>query len=210
MPTFTPQRWPTRWPTGQPGSSPPAEAGKRYAFPVGGATEYVRFPDRLPAVAPLPLMSPVVGRVREPWTVSFEKDLGPVAEWVDDRLAGRLEITNRNWRKRLDDLRFSLVDPSGGLADRPAEFTIDGVEHIVGLMNSGKTTLTDLITIDGARNRGKRVLQVVGSVGDVYAKVSFLRAAGHRRGPADRAQLPRRARRPLLAHHGRGISGPRP
>jgi hypothetical protein len=157
---------------------PPAEAGKRYAFPVAGVTEYVRFPDRLPAVPPLPLMSPVAGRVREPWTVSFEKDLGPVAEWVDDQLAGRPEITNRNWRKRLDDLRFSLTDPSGGLADRPAEFTIYGVEHIVGLMNSGKTTLTDLITIDGARNRGKRVLQVVGSVGDVYAKVSFLRTLG--------------------------------
>ena len=58
------------------------------------------------------------------------------------------------------------------------EFTIDGVDHIVGLMNSGKTTLTDLIVIDGARNRGKRSCIVVGSVGDVYAKVSFLRALG--------------------------------
>ena len=45
-------------------------------------------------------------------------------------------------------------------------------------MNSGKTTLTDLIVIDGALNRGKRFCIVVGSVGDVYAKVSFLRALG--------------------------------
>src|SRR5262249_25677246 len=43
---------------------------------------------------------------------------------------------------------------------------------------SGKTTLADLITIDGVRNRSKRVCLVVSSVGDVYAKVSFLQALG--------------------------------
>jgi pPIWI RE three-gene island domain Z len=158
---------------------PPAEAGKRYAFTAAGATEYVRFPSELPSAAPVPLMSPAASRVRERWTVSFEKDLGPAAEWVDEQLAGRPDITNRNWRKRLDDLWFSLVDETGGgLEDRPAEFAIDGTDHIVGLMNSGKTTLTDLIVIDGALNRGKRSCIVVGSVGDVYAKVSFLRALG--------------------------------
>jgi hypothetical protein len=158
---------------------PPAEAGKRYAFTAAGATEYVRLPGQLPAATPLPLMSPTPSRARERWIVSFEKDLGPAAEWVDEQLAGRPEITNRNWRKRLDDLWFSLVDDTGsGLEDRPAEFTINGAHHIVGLMNSGKTTLTDLIVIDGALNRGKRSCIVVGSVGDVYAKVSFLRALG--------------------------------
>ena len=76
-------------------------------------------------------------------------------------------------------LRLSLADPdAGGLRAGAGEFTIDGVEHIVGLMNSGKTTLTDLITVDGVLDRGKRVCQVVSSVGDVYAKVSFLRALG--------------------------------
>jgi hypothetical protein len=158
---------------------PPADAGKRYAFTAAGATEYVRFPSQLPAAAPVPLMSPASSRVRERWTVSFKKDLGPAAEWVDRQLADCPDITNRNWRKRLDDLWLSLVDKaSGGLEDRPAEFTIDGTDHIVGLMNSGKTTLTDLIVIDGACNRGKRSCIVVGSVGDVYAKVSFLRALG--------------------------------
>lgn len=158
---------------------PPAEAGKRYAFTTAGATEYVRFPDRLPAAAPLPLMSPVPARRRERWTVSFAGDLAPVAEWIDEQLADRPDITNRNWKRRLDDLRFSVADPSAGqLRDGPEEFTIDGVEHIVGLMNSGKTTLADLITIDGVKNRSKRVCLVVGSVGDVYAKVSFLRVLG--------------------------------
>jgi hypothetical protein len=158
---------------------PPAEAGKRYAFTAAEATEYVRFPSQLPAAAPVPLMPPAASRVRERWTVSFEKDLGPAAEWVDRQLADRPDITNRNWRKRLDDLWLSLVDETGSaLEDQPAEFTIDGTNHIVGLMNSGKTTLTDLIVIDGACNRGKHSCIVLGSVGDVYAKVSFLRALG--------------------------------
>src|SRR5712691_5521903 len=158
---------------------PPAEAGKRYQFTAAGATEYVRFPDRLPPVGPLAVMSPVPSRHREPWMVSFGRDLAPVAEWVDEQIADKPGITNRNWRKRLDDLRFSVADPaSGQLQDLPEEFAIDGVEHIVGLMNSGKTTLTDLIVIDGVKNRSKRVCVVVGSVGDVYAKVSFLRMLG--------------------------------
>jgi polynucleotide 5'-kinase involved in rRNA processing len=38
--------------------------------------------------------------------------------------------------------------------DRPDEFTLDGVAHIVGLTNSGKTTLADLITIHRVRDHG--------------------------------------------------------
>lgn len=157
---------------------PVAEAGKRYAFTAGGTTEYVRLPDQLPAATPLPLMTPARARHREQWAVSFTKDLAPVARWIDERLADRPDITNRNWDKRLHDLRFSVADPSTGQLRDRTELTIDGAEHVVGLMNSGKTTLADLITVDGARNRAKRVCLVVGSVIDVYAKVSFLRALG--------------------------------
>lgn len=157
----------------------PAQAGKRYQFPVEGGAEYVRLPDHLPDVGTLPLLGIVPERTREPWHVSFDQDLRPTAEKIDMLLEKRPDIGNRNWARRLETLRFSQADADAGvLRDRAAEFTIDGVEHIVGLMNSGKTTLTDLITVDGVLNRGKRVCQVTSSVGDVYAKVSFLRALG--------------------------------
>jgi hypothetical protein len=161
------------------GQHPLAEVGKRYEFTAAGATEYVRFPSQLPAPGPLPLMSPALERHREPWTVSFEQDLLPTARWIDERVASRPDIMNRDWERRLGDLIFSMADPStGNLLDDQPGFTINGVEHIVGLMNSGKTTLADLVTVDGVKNRSKRVCLVVSSVGDVYAKVSFLRTLG--------------------------------
>ena len=164
------------------GQHPPAEAGKRYLFAVRGGTELRASPG---SACPAAGAGPPLGTV----AASGRASRGPsrstrifsrAAERIDALLGGQPDIRNRDWVKApWTKLRLSLADPdAGGLRDRPGEFTIDGVEHIVGLMNSGKTTLTDLITVDGVLNRGKRVCQVVSSVGDVYAKVSFLRALG--------------------------------
>src|SRR5207237_482317 len=111
-----------------------------------GGAEYVRLPDHLPVAGELPLLGVVPERAREPWTVSFREDLLRTAEEIDELLKKRPDIRNRNWVRRMETLRFGLADPdTGDLRYRPEKFTIDGVEHIVGLMNSGKTTLTDLI-----------------------------------------------------------------
>jgi hypothetical protein len=119
-------------------------------------------------------------RQPEPWTISFKKDLEPTAKWIDKQLVHRPDIKNRNWVKRLtEDMRFSAVDQtSPKLVDQPERFVIDGVEHVVGLMNSGKTTLADLLTVNRVREHGNRVCLVVSSVGDVLTKVSFLRTLG--------------------------------
>ena len=161
------------------GQSQQAEAGKRYQFPVQGGFEFVHLPDRLPETGQVPMLGTAAERAREPWHVSFDEDLSRAAKQIDTLLEQRLDIRNRDWVRRLGTLRMSLADPvSGDLRAGAKEFTIDGAEHVVGLMNSGKTTLTDLITVDGVLFRGKRVCQVVSSVGDVYAKVSFLRSLG--------------------------------
>lgn len=158
---------------------PPAQADKRYSFTVNGRTEFVQLPAGLPMPTAVPMLEPATSRARESWTVSFEKHLAPTAAWIDEQLANRPDIRNRNFTKRLADMRFNTVDRNGdGLIDRPDEFVIDGVEHIVGLMNSGKTTFADLLTIQRVRDHGNRVCLVVSSVGDVYGRVSFLRALG--------------------------------
>ncbi|MEV6527214.1 hypothetical protein AB0M43_35315 [Longispora sp. NPDC051575] len=159
---------------------PAAQPGERYTFQASGKTHHVQFPSVLPLVVPIEPIRPQTARVRQPWTISFDKDLATTAAWVDEQLATRPDITNRNFTKRLTaDMRFNTVDPASvELIDRPADFTLDGVEHFVGLMNSGKTTLADLITINRVRDHDDRVGLVVSSVGDVFAKVSFLRALG--------------------------------
>jgi hypothetical protein len=158
---------------------PPAEAGRRYTFLASGVPQVVQLPDQIPSAEPVEALCPASGRRREPWTISFGRDLKSAAAWIDTRLEKRPDITNRDFSKRLGDIRFAGVDPDApDLVDRPDEFTLDGVAHIVGLMNSGKTTLADLITIHRVRDHGNRVCLVVSSVADVYGKVSFLRSLG--------------------------------
>jgi hypothetical protein len=158
---------------------PPAEAGRRYTFSAAGGPEIVQLPDQIPSAEPVQALRPAPGRRREPWTISFGRDLKPTAAWIDEQLQKRPDITNCDFSKRLGDMRFAGVDPDApDLVDRPDEFTLDGVAHIVGLMNSGKTTLADLITVHRVRDHGSRVCLVVSSVADVYGKVSFLRSLG--------------------------------
>lgn len=162
-------------------SYPPAQAGRRYWFALDDdRVEYVQFPDRLPTGPAVTALQPPQARTRPTWDVSFSQDLERTAAWVDEKLESRPDITNRNWVKRLrENIRFNTVDPHGAnLIDKPDTFRIDGVTHIVGLMNSGKTTLTDLIAIDRVKHHHNRVGIVVSSVGDVLAKVSFLRRLG--------------------------------
>ncbi|MGA5298902.1 hypothetical protein ACPCHT_03190 [Nucisporomicrobium flavum] len=163
------------------GSWPPAEAGGRYSFRTGQDREiHVQLPRALPSPRPVAAIVPRPRRVREPWDISFPDDLERTARWVDDVLAARPEVTNRDWERRLrENIRFSaVVSGRRNLVDRPATFRIDGLVHMVGLMNSGKTTLTDLIAIDRVRFHGNRVGVVVSSVSDVLAKVGFFRTLG--------------------------------
>lgn len=159
--------------------NPLAEAGRRYSFRLTDNREVeVQLPRQLPAPQSITAITPRTERVRTPWDISFA-DLERTAGWIDDVLATRPDVTNRDWRRRLRDIRFSAVDPRRrDLVDRPRTFRIDGLSHIVGLMNSGKTTLTDLLTIDRVKFHGNRVGIVVGSVSDVLAKVGFFRTLG--------------------------------
>lgn len=158
---------------------PPAPAGRRYTFPVDGGMERVHLPDTLPPTEPAARLPIPAARGREPWNITM-KELFDTGGKIDDLLVDKPHITNRNWVYRLQEkMRFSAVDKHGtGLIHSPESFDVDGLEHIVGLMNSGKTTLTDALTINRVAEHGNRVGMVVGSVGDVYAKVSFLRSLG--------------------------------
>ncbi len=45
------------------------------------------------------MLQPVTLRVRDSWTVSFEKHLAPTAAWIDEQLTNRPDIRNRHFTK---------------------------------------------------------------------------------------------------------------
>ncbi|MEE4544093.1 hypothetical protein V2S66_19205 [Streptomyces sp. V4-01] len=142
-----------------------------------GSVEQVLIPETFAPDPPPPVLEPVRSRTRTPLPVTSE-DLHWAAEQLDALLAEHPQITNRDFVKRLEDMDFAAVDAVSGTLVGPVDgFTIDGVFGLVGLMNSGKSTLLDLLALIAVR-RGGKVGYLLSSGSDVYAKVSFLRALG--------------------------------
>lgn len=154
----------------------PAAPGSTCWFRLeDGTDEYVRFPDWLPSGLPLRVGQPVQARRRRPFPVTREQLAAAFAE-MDERLKAHPEVANRNFCTRR--LNFATVDTeTGQVTDGMKELVVDGVLHGIGLMNSGKSTLLDGLTYV-AVGRGMKVGVVLRSVGDVLAKVNFLRALG--------------------------------
>ncbi|MEU6825453.1 hypothetical protein ABZ921_32965 [Streptomyces atriruber] len=164
-----------------PASVRPAPMGSTVSFTrADGSWESAHLPDWLAADAPLQLADPVASRRRAPFLFT-RGELRTIATYVDTLLKDQPHITNRNWAARLATMEFAVPDPSAGTLDDLTEddrpLALDGILHLVGLMNSGKSTLMDLLTVLAVR-RGLRVGYLLASAADVYAKTSFLRALG--------------------------------
>lgn len=165
----------------RPASIRPAAVGCTMSFTrADGSWESAHLPDWVPADEPLKLVDPVVSRRRVPFLFT-RGELRTIATSVDTLLEDQPHITNRDWAARLATMEFAVPDPVAGtlddLADDDRPLTLDGILHLVGLMNSGKSTLMDLLTVLAVR-RGLRVGYLLASAADVYAKTAFLRALG--------------------------------
>ncbi|WP_181138388.1 hypothetical protein [Streptomyces sp. Ru73] len=142
-----------------------------------GSTESVHIPKWInPGEAPVPA-PPSTARTRE--VFSFTRhELVSTGEEMDRRLVHHPHVLNGDFAGRLRDLDMAVPNPATGqLRDDCTRFEVDGTMHSVGLMNSGKSTLLDGLTVL-AVNRGMRGGYVLPSVGDSFAKTSLLRALG--------------------------------
>lgn len=157
----------------------PAIPGRTYTFKCrGGREEQVLIPDDVAPLPPPPALETQRERRRESWSIDLDDDLTPVAKEIDEILGGKPEVEDGDYVGRLRRMVFSRVDDaSGSLDEERRDLTFDGVEHVVGLMNSGKSTLADLVTVERVR-KGFHVTLVLRSVTDVYAKVSWLSHLG--------------------------------
>ncbi|MEV6987018.1 hypothetical protein AB0M95_37980 [Sphaerisporangium sp. NPDC051017] len=157
----------------------PAPPGSLVVFQrADGRSESVQIPDWIPVgTSPLRLEARAA-RTRKPISVTKE-DLTLAAKDIDRRLEDHQEIKNRDFTKRLGDMTFAAVDEcTGQLQANPALIEVNGVCHTIGLMNSGKSTLTDLLAFITVVHGEGKVGYVLPSAADVYEKVSFLRTLG--------------------------------
>lgn len=122
-------------------------------------------------------------RTRRPFPPVTEDDARQAAKEMDYLLRDDPRFRNENFSGRLDKMVFSRVGREEGcLTDGLGVFSIDGVAHVVGLMNSGKTTFNDIL-VKIAVDQGLKVGYLVNSVGSALAKVRFFRALGIRAVP---------------------------
>ncbi|MFD8631750.1 hypothetical protein [Streptomyces sp. NPDC059533] len=156
----------------------PAPPGSVCTFQrANGFTESVHIPEWInPGETPV-LAPPATARIRQPFSFT-RSELVDTGEEMDRRLEHHPHISSRDFADRLGDLDVAVPDPATGrLRDDCTDFTVNGVMHAIGLMNSGKSTLLDGLTVLSAK-RGLRGGYVLPSVGDSFAKTSFLRALG--------------------------------
>ncbi|MGW4971905.1 pPIWI_RE_Z domain-containing protein [Streptomyces albidoflavus] len=140
-----------------------------HAFTVGRSLAVVD----LPEVRPAPMVAHDVNFVPEgggePLTFRF-KDLARTAAEMDaiDRRHGR---TGRlTWGDRLQACEMSTAHL--GVFRRSDEFTVDGMQHLLGIVGAGKSTLRDVIAVHLAK-RQRRVTVVVSDVAEVLKVVEI-------------------------------------
>ncbi|MFD4879184.1 hypothetical protein ACFWOB_38330 [Streptomyces sp. NPDC058420] len=184
-----------------------AKAG-RHAFPIGRHLATVRLPDRTPpspashdfAALPVNGGQPLVF----PWA-----DLKATAAFMDS-------VKSENWIGRLEAIRVFVRRTD---TFEPADaFEVARIQHLLGIVGAGKSTLRDVLTVHLAR-RGLRVTVVVGDVAELLKLVQLyntyvpgsatpvLGAAG-REQHAERLhrRLVGRGERNLLAHDDSGFA----
>ena len=104
---------------------------------------------------------------RMPLTIPWQS-LRETADWMDN-------ISDENWRRRLEDMRVSLGPDDDSKAQ--SDLKLDGLFHLVGMVGSGKSTLMDIIAVWAARQE-LRIMLVVGDNVDVVDRVEKFRKFG--------------------------------
>ncbi|MGW1519803.1 pPIWI_RE_Z domain-containing protein [Streptomyces sp. NPDC002287] len=157
----------------------PASPGMRVRLKrVDGTVARFRIPDWLEEAGPERRLEPKSHRTRTPFPQLTEDDFRQAAKEMDQRLSTSERYRSENFTGRLERTVFARTDREAGcLTDGLGIFAIEGVAHVVGLMNAGKTTFNDIL-VKICTDRGLRVGYLVSSVGNALEKVRFFRALG--------------------------------
>ncbi|MER5766614.1 hypothetical protein [Streptomyces sp. NPDC001985] len=151
------------------GARPRVAGPGPHAFPVSRTLATVELPPvpAVPLIAhDLDALPPGKG---EPLTFSLT-ELRRTAERMDARDAGDSRRC-RHWAARLAELTLTTRTADGF---EPSDtLTVDRIQHLLGIVGAGKSTLRDIITVHLATVRAKRVTVVVADVVDVLRLVEL-------------------------------------
>ncbi|PJN27038.1 hypothetical protein [Kitasatospora sp. CB02891] len=158
-------------------SAAPPLAGRRprvagpgpHAFPVGRSLAVVD----LPVVSSTPLVSHDLHLrpAGEGEALTFRlAELARTAAAMDavDRLHG--EVSESTWVGRLRAFEMSTAEC--GAFRKSDEFTVEGIQHLLGIVGAGKSTLRDIIAVHLA-GKGRRTTVVVPDVAEVLKLVEL-------------------------------------
>ncbi len=136
-----------------------ATAGS-YSFADRAYRASVNIPDNL--VFPPPTGHNLSGKQeRAALSVAWD-DLLATARWMDSETQAR-GLADAHWEKRLSRVRLELLNRENGTLNQANTLTLDGLEHLIGMVSSGKSTLMDVLAVWAAR-KGLHVTLVVGDV----------------------------------------------
>ncbi|MFI2611818.1 hypothetical protein [Kitasatospora sp. NPDC018619] len=150
--------------------SPQKVAGPgHFGFPVSRAMAVVELPEvrKGPMVAHDVDLSPAGGG--ECLTFRME-DLKRTAAKMDAIHARRGSGKAPGWERRLRS--FELSTAEAGTFRAAAEFTVDGIQHLLGIVGAGKSTLRDVIAVHLA-GLGRRTTVAVPDVAEVLKLVEL-------------------------------------
>ncbi|MGV9270258.1 pPIWI_RE_Z domain-containing protein [Kitasatospora sp. NPDC003701] len=141
----------------------------RFGFPVSRAMAVVELPEvpRSPLVAHDVDLGPAGGGERLTFRMA---DLRRTAAEMDAIHARVGSGKAPGWERRLRS--FELSTPELGTFLAADEFTVDGIQHLLGIVGAGKSTLRDVIAVHLAR-LGKRTTVAVPDVAEVLKLVEL-------------------------------------
>lgn len=91
------------------------------------------------------------------------------------------EKKHQGWVKRLTDVR--LFTDQDGSFKKSHDFSVEGVQHLLGIVGAGKSTLRDVLAVHLVKKRGLRVTLVVGDVAEILKLVTLFETHGCRTAP---------------------------
>lgn len=144
-----------------------AEPGKEYRFRSGENTYSVRIPEDLPIYQGRVIS---VHRENNKAISVTRKEMESAANLLDERCG-------QNYKRRLSDIILEHFQGMGFVEIDTIVF--DGVKNLVGLLNAGKSTLIEILTVAAAQ-KGHRVGIVFNEVVTCLRMASLLKKVGLR------------------------------